>query len=187
MACNRHRLIKLHTMISLNLLPTTKKEELKFRKIYLMAQKILFILLLFTFFLSITILSANLILASAFKDTAFSSSLVNASGKSSRYNLIETNEMVKNIKEIQDNFINYDDLMVKITEIIPKDITLNRLSIDTAANKVSMSGYAKTRSDLIALQNNFKNFEFFDNLESPISNLLEKRDIIFNINVDLKI
>lgn len=174
-------------MISLNLLPNQKKEELKFRKIYLMSQKILFILLIFTFFLSVIILLANLILANAFNDTAFSSSLVNATGKLSKYDLAQTNKMVNNIKGVQDKFVNYDDLMIKITEMIPNNITLNHLSIDTEKNKVSLSGHANTRDALIVLQDNLKNSDFFDNLKSPISNLLEKKDIDFNITVDLKI
>ncbi|MFH0856658.1 MAG: PilN domain-containing protein [bacterium] len=174
-------------MLSLNLLSSAKKEELKFKKIYLILRNFLIILLIFTVFLSIIMSASNLIIANIFNETAVDTSLVNVTGKIFKHDAAEMNELIKNIKKVQDNFINYDELLIELTKLIPKNIELTHLSVDTAANKIFLRGAALTRADLLILQKNLENSEFLTNIELPIANLLEKKNINFNLSACLKL
>lgn len=172
-------------MVILNLLSNEKKEELKFRKIYLIGKDFTFVLLIFTILISVILSLSNIILVNTFNNTVSNSYLLGNSDHSFKSDLNEVNKTLAGIKEIQSGFKEYDDLLIEITGYIPENISLTYLSIDSSSNKASFKGRALRREDLLELKNNMENSDIFKNIESPIANLLEKENINFTITADL--
>lgn len=78
------------------------------------------------------------------------------------------------------------DVLFKIKEIIPSGIQLDALLFDVNTNKIILSGVAGSRDDIIAMENKIRSSDFFKNLESPISNFLDKSNSKFNFTFYLK-
>lgn len=174
-------------MLTLNLLSHTKKEELRFRKIFSLIKDLFLLLLVFTLFTAIILSFADIILVNAFNTTVFDTSLVNINTKLFNEDLKKISKTVSDLKGIQAKTIFYDDLMIKVTKIIPQNINLDQLTINTETNKALFKGNAPLRDDLILFQKNLENSGMFVNIESPLSNLLEKNNIFFVINANLKL
>ncbi|MFH0854519.1 MAG: PilN domain-containing protein [bacterium] len=172
-------------MIIINLLSREKKEELKFRKIYLMGKDFTSIIFIFTILIAIILSGANIILVNTFNDTESNSYFLGTNSLSFKTDLDNLNEQFNNIKDIQSNFIPYDNLLLEITNNIPKNISLSYLSANTNLNKIILKGNALERQDLLNLKRNLEESNIFKNVECPIANLIEKKDINFNITADL--
>jgi len=70
----------------------------------------------------------------------------------------------------------------KISEIAPAGINLTNLSYQTAQNKVVLNGQAKTREQFLNFKENLEKSQVFLEVESPLSNLINKENIDFNFN-----
>lgn len=172
-------------MICLNLLSQSKKEELKFKKLHILLKDFLLIILIFAILIAIILEGANAILVNIFNDTIFSTSLVNTDYKLFKTDIEKMNRLLANVKETQKNYIYYDDLLLEITNLIPKDITLSNLSINIENKKATFKGRAKTRDGFLEFQKNLEASAIFNNIQAPISNMLKKENIDFFIEADL--
>ncbi len=172
-------------MICLNLLSQSKKEELKFKKLHILLKDFLLTILIFAILIAIILEGANAILVDIFNDTVFSTSLVNTDYKLFKTDIEKMNALLANVKETQKDYIYYDDLLLEITNLIPKDITLSNLSINIENKKTVFKGKARTRDGLIEFQKNMGDSAIFNNIQAPISNMLKKENIDFYIEAHL--
>lgn len=78
------------------------------------------------------------------------------------------------------------DVFIKIKDIIPSGIQLDALLFDGSTNKIILSGIAGSRDDVIDMESNIRNSNFFEKLESPLSNFLDKSDSKFKFIFYLK-
>ncbi|MFC1612944.1 hypothetical protein ACFL23_01295 [Patescibacteria group bacterium] len=172
-------------MISLNLIPSYKKEGLKFKKLYETIKILLYFLIFFVIITSIILSIANVILVNTFNDTVLGTSYVSSNHKIFDQDITTLNEQFKNIHELQNKFIFYDDLLITTTKLIPEGIKLDYLSVNTNLNTALFKGIATTRKNLIEFLDNLKYEKIFKSIESPLSNILEKENIAFTIKTNL--
>lgn len=78
------------------------------------------------------------------------------------------------------------NVFLKIKEAVPLGIRLNALLFDGNTKKIILSGVADSRDDVVLMENRLKNSDFFENIESPLSNFLDKSDSKFNFMFYLK-
>jgi Tfp pilus assembly protein PilN len=78
------------------------------------------------------------------------------------------------------------DVFSKIEDMIPSGVHLNSLTFDENANKIILSGISESRDDVIEMENRIKNSGFFENLESPLSNFLDKSGSKFTFTFYIK-
>ena len=77
-----------------------------------------------------------------------------------------------------------------ITNLLNENIYLDILSLNLKDEKVNINGFAKTRQDVLSLQEKLKNSSLVkkDTIQSPKSNILKKENInfqfTFNLNSD---
>ncbi|MFH1029758.1 MAG: PilN domain-containing protein [bacterium] len=174
-------------MITLNLLSREKKEELRFRKIYLMGKDFACIIFIFTVLIAIILSVANIILVNTFNDTISNSYIFGSKNRIFEDDLNKLNSKLENMRKVQSDFVAYDELMLDVNDYVPENIILTYLSINTDSKKAVFKGYALKREDLLNLKNNLENSNLFEKVESPLANLLEKDNINFNITADLKL
>lgn len=72
------------------------------------------------------------------------------------------------------------DIFSNIEALTPPGAGLTAMSVDALEKKIALSGQAETRDDVVALENRLKNSPFFERVESPLSNYLDKRDADFS-------
>jgi Tfp pilus assembly protein PilN len=75
--------------------------------------------------------------------------------------------------------------LVNLTKLIPENINIKNLDIDS--NKISITGWAKSRDELLLFKNNLENSELFNGVNIPLENLLQKDNVDFNIKASIKL
>ena len=57
--------------------------------------------------------------------------------------------------------------------------------MDSTNRNIKLQGIAKQRSDLLELKSNLEKSTLYNSIDFPIKNLLEKENIIFEINAKI--
>ena len=83
-----------------------------------------------------------------------------------------------------------DDIL-KILELVPFSVKINSLLFDAKIcnncfSSILIRGHAETRSDLMDFIGSLSSSNYFEAIESPVSNLLDERDVYFSITIELK-
>lgn len=97
------------------------------------------------------------------------------------------NTKVNRALTIQSEYVSYSSLLREITLISNQKISYNLIRVDSNANNVSLSGKSSDRDSLLELKEKMEKSEFFTGIELPLSNLLEKNDIYFDIKASLNL
>lgn len=175
--------------IKINLLPRENKEEIAkagcFRAV-LGWEAVIFLIISteIAFLFGINyLLNFNLRLVSEEK---------NSSSDSAQYETIkyyenkfsEINSKLSKISDVSSGQIYWSELFLKLNDTVPDDVEISGLS--TKNFSVSLAGKAKTRDDLLLFKDNLSQEECFENVNLPLSNLVSKEDIVFQIDLEIK-
>lgn len=170
-------------MISLNLLPPSRKETFRWRqyikKIILNGIRIIFLLICF----SVPLYAINIYLLGeinaldtqiAYYEKTDSIHELNIMEKSFR----EINNSLIKINKISEQQISWMDVFEKISAIIPSNIQIFSLQIEPDG-AFTVVGNAKTREDVLEFGKRLKNSSDFSNIQTPLDNLIKSGDIDF--------
>lgn len=181
-------------MISLNLLPLERKEIFLWRartkNIIFWGFKILFFLIILCApFLIFRIYLMEKLYILNEKNSAYEQTKetkqIEELGKSSQ----SINILLENVNKISENKIYWTGVLGEISKNIPSGIQIFNMEITPSAvdlkifspseGKFSISGLAKTREDVLAMEKNLKSSSSFKNIESPLGNLTKRNDVDF--------
>lgn len=175
--------------IYLDLLPQEKKEEIKKRKIFLkvVKQEILFSIPIVSFILILVTINIALGIRLASLEESLS---LGSSGKeykelqSYEDKFSEINSKTSSISKMQKEHLNWLGVFYKINNVIPDNVYLS----DLASNnyKISLIGKSKTREELIKFQENIRSEDCFSNINVPLSSLVSKENLEFQIDFEIK-
>jgi len=181
-------------MISLNLLPPERKEmyfwRARVKNTFFWGSKILAILMFFCLpFLLINFFIKNKINDLNNKifvlEQTQEMKQMEELGKSSQ----SLNDTLDKIDKISGNQICWTEALAEIIKNIPSGVQIFSLEITPIDSKDQVStpekgkfaviGKAKTRDDVLALEKNLKSSENFENIESPLDNLVKRSEVEF--------
>lgn len=175
--------------IYLDLLPEEKKEEIKKKKNFMLVihYELLFSVPILAFFVILLTINFSLKIRAQGMSDSFSSGEYQEEYKELKIyedNFEKINSKTLSILNIQKNHLNWTSAFYKINKIVPDSIYLSDLA--TSDYRISLIGKAKTREDLLKFQENIKSEECFSNIEVPLSNLVSKENVEFQVNFDIK-
>lgn len=96
----------------------------------------------------------------------------------------QTNSLTQTIKKIQAGHFYWQNFFQKLSEIIPDNVYITDLS--TKNLDVFLVGKAKARDDLLGFKNKLESEECFESVNVPLSNLVVKEDVDFQIDISIK-
>lgn len=175
-------------MIKLNLIPSAKKEEIKKAYYFRLVLKWgLEILLIFVVFVAMLI-SINYILKITLNSNAES---VIAKNYDQYKEIIKYDQEIQNInsqingtEKIQKGQIHWSKFFEKINGQFSNKIEIKKI---IASNySVLLSGMADNRDDLIQFKGNLEKESCFSEINLPLSNLVEKVNVEFQIDFKIK-
>lgn len=175
--------------IYINLLPDSRKREIirKKRLKNIIKQEMMFLFPVIIFIL--ILFSINMILK--IQNDSVDSIMIMANSKGKYQDLIlyedgfkNINKKVLDINKFQENHLHWFSVIKSLAEIVPSGIYLSDLS--TSDYKIFLVGKAREREILIAFQDKMNGFSCFENINVPLSNLVEKSDIDFQMDFDVK-
>jgi Tfp pilus assembly protein PilN len=175
--------------IYLDLLPEGKKEEIKKKKIFLkiVYQELLFSVPLIAFILILVTINLALEIRAQGIDES-----LNLRSSHKEYKELETyeskfseiNAKTSDIFKMQKEHLNWLKMFYKLSDKTPDDVHLSDLA--TTNYQISLVGKARAREDLLKFQDNLKSEDCFSNVNVPLSSLVSKEDVEFQINFEVK-
>ncbi|MDO8529572.1 MAG: PilN domain-containing protein [bacterium] len=175
--------------IILDLLPEIKKEKIRKDKIFIrvIRQEIIFSLPIFFFI--VILLAIN-----------FTQKII-AQGAENNFGMINSQQEYKDLKKYEDKFseigaktseilkiqknhLNWLGVFSKLENAIPDNVYISNLATDNY--QVSLAGKAKTREDFLKFQENIKSEDCFSNVNIPLSSLVSKENVEFQVDFEIK-
>lgn len=172
-------------MITLNIIPDELKNEIKLNDHYIFYKKMVSLVLIMTVLFSVVLLSAKIILATQKSDTNQQNTIASKNTENYSKQINEINKQLKEIKNIQKNDTNWTGFFLRMGDLVGSDIKILRLYAGKNDNSLRISGIAKTRNDLLSFKDKLEKSNYFSNINLPISSLLEKENINFEINTTI--
>jgi len=199
-------------MIKLNLLPPWKKEEIKWEKInrILTVNEVIVAIELAVFIAAF--LLAQIYLSG---ELSHIDQLVVRKQQEAEIKEVEElknevkifNEQLNLVGELHSQRISWTEILNELSLITPETVQITSLNIkrnlsnssgkkklegtninsegDEKKCHFNLSGYAKTRDNLLKFEDNLKNSGYFTNLKSDRSNYLKARNVDFSCEFDL--
>lgn len=172
--------------IILNLLPGDKKRALRKHLILRLISFCLAVSFIIISTVAAALSLSKLILLDTFNDSIVQSTLIPRELGGANNLIKQVNFKLDTIDKIERHFSPWSEHLINISKMIPKDITLTSLSAEKFSRSLMMRGTAKTRNDLLSLLAALENSGLFESIESPISNILVKEDIAFDLKMKIK-
>ncbi len=181
----------------INLLPQKNKKQTQ--KAFMRRSIVVFGLAIIILIFTQIILSFSLffIVDSYIKNSA--SQIIITKEMAQKEGLEESESKIKNINELLLSFQINENQMTPITDDLFEIIDANKdnsvklesflFNIPTNIKikpTVSIKGNTDTRENLVSFINILKSKNYFQDVQSPISNLLKEEDIDFSITIELK-
>ncbi|MEW6408124.1 MAG: PilN domain-containing protein [Patescibacteria group bacterium] len=177
-------------MIEINLLPPhqikAREEKKYFRKI-IVSFLLLFIILFISFGLFFVLKNTLALYLNSQKDELFSldNYLNQEKNKKVQQDIENINKILSRISIIEKNKTIWSETLFELVKITPNDLSFVNLKISDEDEKIEIMGLAKTRESLLIFQDNLEKSKYFENVTSPISNIISPTDINFSIEAKL--
>lgn len=175
--------------IYLDLLPKQRKLELKRKKRFrmILREEFLFLVPVFVF---IVILLNIYYLLSIQRDTSVAAkSMVESQDKFQELSSYEekfkqVNSASAKLLKIQIGHLHWAGALDELSAVMPDGVSINDIS--TKDYKVSLAGKAKSRDILLNFKSNLEADSCFADINVPLSNLVVKDDIDFQMDFSIK-
>lgn len=173
-------------MITLNLISEQKKKEIKIKHLHQLLKKIDLVVIIFVCLIAIMILVAKIMLQNTFNTTIDQTTLITKNTQGSASKVRDINNKMASVDQVQTDFIVWTKLLDQLATSTPEGIIYTSIKAGTDKN-IKVTGIAKTRDSLIALKDSFEKITMFDKFDFPLSNMLQKENIHFEIATKIKI
>lgn len=173
----------------INLLPENRKEEIrdekKFRSIIggefsFLFPILLLVGILFAIDLIITIQEESL--GKSYISEQSQGSFQDLKKYEEKFQSI--NSKISTLSKFQDSHLEWSGALEKLTQTVPDEISITGMA--TKDFRVFLIGRAKTREKLLELQEAINASECFSGLNMPLSNLVSKEDVDFQMDFEIK-
>lgn len=171
-------------MIELNLLSPTQKEALRARVLYAMIERLMVFLTIETLLAGVILLGVRIRLLQTL-ETVVSRQILSTEYVSANNEIRTVNETVGRIEAVQALAVPASTLLSDVVGRTPGGIIVTGLDFETRTNALRIAGVAETREKLLAYEASLRSSPYVKTLESPISNLLKKRDVNFQFQAVL--
>lgn len=175
--------------IYLDLLPEEKKKKIKKNKMFLeiIFQEIVFSLPVFFLILILLAISFNQTFITQRAEINFG--MINSRKeykdlKTYEDKFNEMDEKISDLSKIQKNHLNWMGVFSKLEKAVPGNVYISDLATDNY--QVSLAGKAKSREDFLKFQENLKSEECFLNASVPLSSLVSKENVEFQVDFEIK-
>lgn len=179
-------------MITLNLLPSREKKQLNIKMYQSFATKIVVAFLWLAVIVFSLLFAFKYIMEHSLENMTKQNDIIIQNNKELNTEIKECNTKLGALSKIQNENIDFSKILIKITEIIPEEITLNHLSLQIdekeKSNKIiliKMKGFTSNRNNLVKFKNTLNSISYIKNIELPINTLLKQENVDFEISTEL--
>lgn len=165
--------------VKLNLLAPTQKEFLRYEHAYLYVRTVMWLVLAFSIIISGLLLIARLMLQDNYATVLTTTTLVNEKNKAIDNDISELNRNLKDVEVIQADFIKWSKIILDFNKAIPNNVEVSYINLEQKTRLFNLNGRALKRDDFLLLKKNLESLPYFEELSSPLTNLLLKENVNF--------
>jgi len=173
-------------MLSLNIIPNELKKEIEFHNFSKSTKIILYSISFSVLFYTILLFGCYFYLRSYFSEISSQNVIITKSTDNYTKQIKDINKQIKYIEDIQKDSTIWTTVMEDLFNNLADDIKLSKASFSRRDGSITIAGIAGSREGLIALRKYFENNDNFSIISFPIQNLVEKENINFEINLQIK-
>lgn len=184
-------------MIYLNLLPPKEKKEFRFLSVNKILDYYLFVLFSGLVFFALVFFGAKYFLI--YNSNVFKAAIEERMSGEIEQSIDEMEEKIKEINrligitsDINENKTDFFGILRELSVIRPDGIFFNSITHDLAADdgkkpyKFSIEGFAAKREEFLDFLDKIEASHYFEDVNSPLSNLVKKEDFDFRITFNLE-
>jgi len=168
--------------ITLNLLPPPNKAALRMGFVFASMQSMLVIFLIMSTFAAGTLIAVRMLIAGTYQDLAQRNTSSSDEFKEVTAEIREINAYLKRVQAIDARIVPWSSVVHRITELAPAGTRLERIAVSDAG-RIVLSGVAATRNDVLLLDQRLKQAGIFTDISSPLSNILQQRNVRFDFEM----
>lgn len=98
----------------------------------------------------------------------------------------QLNQTLEQVARLQTNHIRLSPSLIELSRLVPPELSLTSLKIYRQEGYAEIAGIAKRRDKLLEFQDSIEKSDFFEAVESPLSNLTSKENIEFQLRFKIK-
>lgn len=170
-------------MLKLNIISQELKKEIKLITLYKLLRRLAFFIFSLLFIYAFTFQSSKLILKKYSLDIVNRETANLKNSEEYIQKIKTTNEKIDKVALVQKDAVLWTKFLKTLSDKISEDVIINQIAIDKKIDNFTISGTAKSRDSLLALEKTLEETGYFEEINLPISSLLKKDDIAFSINV----
>jgi Tfp pilus assembly protein PilN len=167
---------------SLNFLSPEKKSELRAGFALAYAQTSLLILCLIVAFASGVLFALRLFVSSSFDELDARVQKTSDDSKTVSTEVDKMNAYLGRVDRYQRRFVAWSPVVASIARSMPPGTQISSLLI-APDGSIQLGGTSQTREGVLALQENLKKNALFKNVSSPLSNILQERNVAFQFSM----
>lgn len=172
-------------MLSLNLLSPAKKQEILRQMIFISLQNLISWAFISICAAGMVLLATKLILQNSFNQAVRQGALVTQEYGALNQKVYILNQQVDFLSNLQNNFIFWSPRLAALASLTPKNIELATFSLSNTSRGVQITGRASTREDLLFFKDRLQASPLLQSVNVPIENILEAKNVNFNISAKL--
>jgi hypothetical protein len=172
-------------MLTLNIISQELKREIKLKSVYQLIKIVFSILIIVISIYTIILLLGKLALQIHFVETIDETTLVTKSTENYSKKVRDINNQLNSIDNIQNETTTWSYLLEYFAQNVNDNIKFSQIKINKRDKTIYLSGFAKTRDNLLSLKKTLEDSNYFSNINFPIQNLLKKNNINFTISAQL--
>lgn len=167
-------------------MPEAQKQAIEKDRLFLVAHNLLGLLFLFASAIAIVLILVRFTLLENYNKIKKETSLVNVGNTGFLKEIDALNEKILTVAAVQQNFSKWSGLLFALGALAPDSVRFNYLFLNRDSGSILLSGAAADRNSLLLFKAALENSGLLENLEAPLSNLLEKTNVEFRLNGTVK-
>ncbi len=176
-------------MINLNILPPEEKNAIASQKLrrqivilnsYALISILTFLVLLSSIWLFLLVQLKSI-------EKIFAEAQTSPQGKAFeefKKEIGRINQSFQYFDQLRDQRVIHSVCFERLIQILPSGVRFNSVSV--SQDQVALEGYAATRESLMLFKDSLEKSQYFEEVESPLSNFLKQRDINFSFRFKIK-
>jgi hypothetical protein len=172
-------------MITLNLIPESIREENRLKHVYRLNVHLAKITVYMTIVITSLVIITRLVLVNAYDNAETELAFITENTRGYNTNIKELNDKIALVSQVANSVRDWDKLIIRVGNLTPKGITLTFMKLNQPTQTIQITGMAETRDDLLKFKDIVNNSGFIENVDIPISSLLEKNNIPFSFSSKL--
>jgi len=172
--------------LRLNLLSPQKRHHLHTMVCFQFTKNLLEIILVILCISGIVMLGAQRILQDYFIDLSNTISFMQSQRLQTNRNVRQINEALVEITKIQKDYQAITPILSEVLSLLPVDINLNILTVDTGTEQIIFTGMAGTRGSLLSFKQALESNTNIANTDLPLAQLTIKQNLPFSLTAKLK-